>query len=75
MSYKIELEKKEIDRITDSLSFRLNELKRRIDKTKNLNSKKSRDNNKEAFEIDKLLEDLYKIDKSFSKGILFGLYK
>lgn len=75
MGYKIELEKKEIDEITDSLAFRQKELQNRIDKTKNMNSKKYRENVKEVNKIEKLLEDLYKIDKNFSKGILLGLYK
>lgn len=75
MGYKIELEKKEIDEITDSLAFRQKELQNRIDKTKNMNSKKYRENVKEVNRIEKLLEDLYKIDKNFSKGILLGLYK
>lgn len=75
MSYKIELEKKEIDEITDSLAFRQKELQNRIDKTKNMNSKKYRDNVKEVNRIEKLLDDIYKIDKNFSKGILLGLYK
>lgn len=74
MAYKIELEKKEIDEILDSLAFRAKELQKRIEKTKNLSQKKYRDNFTELEFIEKLSGDLYKIDKNFSKGILLGLY-
>lgn len=72
--YTIELKKKEIDEILDSLAFRQKELQNRINKTKNLNSKKYRDNIKELDVIEKLSDDLYKIDKNFSRGILLELY-
>ena len=74
-NYTIELKKKEIDEILDSLAFRAKELQRRLDKTKNLNQKKYRDNFQELEFIEKLSADLYKIDKNFSKGILLELYK
>lgn len=75
MSVKLELEKSELDLIADSLAFRQKELQRRINKTKNLNNKQHKKNVKEENEIDKLLEDLYKIDNNISHGILYGVRK
>lgn len=75
MPVKIELEKKEIDAIANSLAFWRKSLKRDLSKTKNLNSKIYKDKAKDFADVDKLLSDIYKIEPNASHKILFDLNK
>lgn len=73
--YKIEFSKREMDLIADSLCYRVRGLKTDTKKTRNLNKESYRVKVKEIYDTEKLIENIYKIDRNFSHYVLLDFDK